>query len=327
MKVVTFGEIMMRLASPRRLRFAQSKELELTFGGAESNVAISLANYGMEARFISRLPNNPFGDMAISQLRGLGVDTSMVARGGDRIGIYFLETGASQRPSQVVYDRAGSAMSQLEPEQIDWRAAFAGASWFHFTGITPALGPSVAAATLEACRIAKELGLTVSCDLNYRAKLWTLEEAKPVLSSLMEFVDVVIGNEEHVRLIFGIEAPNLEEVAKEFAAQFGLSSVAMTQREGSSADENRLGAMLFHEGQVFHSRFYDIHMVDRVGGGDALTGGLIYSLVSGEDTQSAIEFAVAAACLKHSIIGDYNLVSRAEVEALMQGGGAGRVQR
>ena len=339
MRVVTFGEIMMRLATPDRLRFSQAKELELTYGGGEANVAVSLANFGLDAAFATRLPKNPFGDGAIQVLRGMGVDTSRILRGGERIGIYFLETGASQRASVVIYDRAGSAISQVGPGQFDWQEIFQGADWFHFTGITPALGPSVAQATEEACRIAKSMGLTISCDLNYRKKLWTPAEAQATMSGLMEWVDVAIGNEEDAEKVFGIRAEGAnvtgghvsaagyEQVARAMAKRFSLKSVAITLRESRSADNNGWSAMLLHEGQTLQSRAYDITIVDRVGGGDSFASGLIYGLATGKSGQDALEFAVAASCLKHSISGDFNLVSVAEVENLLGGDGSGRVQR
>jgi len=339
MKVVTFGEIMMRLATPGRLRFSQAKELELTYGGGEANVAVSLANFGLDAAFVTRLPKNPFGDSAVNVLRGLGVDTTKIARGGDRIGIYFLETGASQRASVVVYDRAGSAISQVKPGMFDWAEIFRGASWFHFTGITPALGPDVAAATMEACIAAKAAGLTVSCDLNYRKKLWTPAEAQATMTELMRWVDVAIGNEEDSEKVFGIKsasadvtsgqvaAEGYEQVARTMAEKFNLSTVAITLRESRSADNNGWSAMLLHEGKALKSRVYDIDIVDRVGGGDSFAGGLIYGLATGKSGQEALEFAVAASCLKHSISGDFNLVSVAEVESLAKGDGSGRVQR
>jgi len=339
MRVVTFGEIMMRLATPGNLRFAQTDTLELTYGGGEANVAVSLANFGLEASFVTRLPKNPFGDAAIGQLRGLGVDTTKIARGGERIGIYFLETGASQRASVVVYDRADSAISQVKPGQFDWSSIFAGASWFHFTGITPALGPDVAEATYEACKAAKAAGLTVSCDLNYRKKLWTPAEAQATMARIMEFVDVAIGNEEDAEKVFGIKAEGSDitsghvggegyaQVAHKMVERFGFKTVAITLRESRSADDNGWSAMLLHEGRILNSRHYDVHIVDRVGGGDSFAGGLIYGLATGKSGQEALEFAVAASCLKHSIKGDFNLVSVGEVEALAKGDGSGRVQR
>ena len=339
MRVVTFGEIMMRLATPERLRFSQAPALEMTYGGGEANVAVSLANFGQDACFVTRLPKNPFGDGALNTLRGLGVDTSRVARGGERIGLYFLETGASQRPSVVVYDRAGSAISQVGPGEFDWGTIFAGADWFHFTGITPALGPRVAEATAEACRAAKAAGLTVSCDLNYRKKLWSPAEAQATMAGLMAWVDVAIGNEEDAEKVFGIQAAGAdvaggqvagagyERVARTLAERFNLRSVAITLRESRSADDNGWSAMLLHEGQALQSRAYDVRIVDRVGGGDSFAAGLIYGLGTGKPGQDALNFAVAASCLKHSIRGDFNLVSAAEVESLVGGDASGRVQR
>ena len=329
----------MRLATPGRLRFSQARELELTYGGGEANVAVSLANFDLDARFVTRLPRNPFGDGAISSLRAHGVDTSFVARGGERIGVYFLETGASQRPSVVVYDRAGSAVSEVGPGEFDWAKVFDGAGWFHFTGITPALGPRVAEATAEACRAAKGAGLTVSCDLNYRKKLWTPAQAKETMTGLMEWVDVAIGNEEDAEKVFGIKAEGAnvegghvaaagyEQVARTLADKFDLKSVAVTLRESRSADENGWSAMLLNEDRVYRSRKYDVRIVDRVGGGDSFAAGLIYGLFTGRVAQEALEFAVAASCLKHSIGGDFNLVSAAEVENLVGGDASGRVQR
>ena len=339
MKIVTFGEIMMRLATPQRLRFNQAHELELTYGGGEANVAVSLCNYGLDASFVTKLPANPFGDAAIQTLRGLGVDTSHVVRGGDRIGIYFLETGASQRASVVVYDRANSAISTVKPGEFAWETIFEGASWFHFTGITPALGPDVAAATKVAARAAKAMGLTVSCDLNYRKKLWTPAQAQATMSELMEFVDVAIGNEEDAEKVFGIGAhganvaggqvggAGYEQVAREMAARFDFKTVAITLRESFSADKNGWSAMLLHQDEILNSKRYELQIVDRVGGGDSFAGGLIYGLATGKSGQESLEFAVAASCLKHSIAGDFNLVSVGEVEALLGGDGSGRVQR
>ena len=289
--------------------------------------------------FVTRLPRNPFGDGAVHSLRGLGVDTSGIARGGERIGIYFLETGASQRASVVVYDRAGSAISQVGPGEFDWADIFAGATWFHFTGITPALGPRVAEATREACRAAKSAGLTVSCDLNYRKKLWTPAEAQATMTGLMEWVDVAIGNEEDAEKVFGIRAEGANITGGHVDAQAMnrsperwptgsiCRSVAITLRESRSADNNGWSAMLLHEGQALQSRSYDINIVDRVGGGDSFAAGLIYGLATGKSGQDALEFAVAASCLKHSISGDFNLVSVAEVESLVGGDASGRVQR
>ncbi len=338
-RVVTFGEIMLRLAPPGYLRFTQASSFEVVYGGGEANVAISLANFGVDAVYVTRLPKNPIGDAAVNELRRYGVDTSYIARGGDRIGIYFMEKGASVRPSKVVYDRAHSAISEAKVGDIDWRGAFAGAEWFHFTGITPALGDNVAELLEEGCRIAKEMGLTVSCDLNFRKKLWTSEKAGRVMGKLMEYVDVVIANEEDAEMVFGIKAPdtdvtagelNLEGykyVARELHDRFNLKIVAITLREGLSASDNNWSAMLFDGKEYYFSKKYKLHIVDRVGGGDSFGAGLIYSLINGKDPSYALEFAVAASALKHTIEGDANQVSVDEVETLMKGDASGRVQR
>jgi len=335
--VVTFGEIMMRLATPGYLRFSQSPHLELTYGGGEANVAVSLVNYGLPARFVTRLPKNDMGQRAINELRGLGVDTGYIARGGERIGIYFLESGASQRASKVTYDRAHSAIAGIKPGDIDWDKAFAGAKWFHWTGITPALSDSAAAATREACEAAKRLGLTVSTDLNFRKKLWSREKAGQVMAGLMEFVDVCIANEEDAESVFGIKGAEVTsgqiehgqyvDVARQLTDRFGFKQVAITLRESFSASHNGWSAMLYTGGQSYFSRRYDIAIVDRVGGGDSFGGGLIYALLRGDGPDKAINFAVAASALKHTIPGDYNRVTLEEVETLAGGDASGRVQR
>lgn len=338
-KAVTFGEIMLRLAPPEYLRFVQTNIFEAVYGGGEANVAISLANFGLNAAFVTKLPKNPIGDAAINELRRYGVDTQHIARGGERIGIYFCEKGASVRPSKVVYDRAHSSISEAKVGDIDWKAAFEGAEWFHFTGITPALGDNVAELTEEACKTAKEMGLTVSCDLNFRKKLWTSEKAGRVMGKLMQYVDVVIANEEDAEKVFGIKAPetdviagelNMEGykyVAKELMNRFNLKAVAITLRESISASDNNWSAMLYDGKEYLFSKKYKLHIVDRVGGGDSFGAGLIYSLVTGKDSRDALEFAVAASALKHTIHGDANHVSVEEVEALKAGDASGRVQR
>jgi 2-dehydro-3-deoxygluconokinase len=338
-KVVTFGEIMLRLAPPDYLRFTQTDSLEVVYGGGEANVAVSLANYGLHAVFVTRLPNNPIGEAAINELRRYGVDTGYIARGGSRIGIYFMERGASVRPSKVVYDRTHSAISQAKVGDIDWEDAFQGAEWFHFTGITPALGDNVAQLTEEACRIAKQKGITISCDLNFRKKLWTSQKAGKVMGELMKYVDVVIANEEDAHKVFGIKAPRSDVttgeldregykyVARELIDRFNFKMAAITLRESLSASDNNWSAMLYDGNEYYFSKKYKLHIVDRVGGGDSFGGGLIYSLLSGKDPQSAVEFAVAASALKHTIEGDANHVSIDEVEILMKGDASGRVQR
>jgi 2-dehydro-3-deoxygluconokinase len=335
--VVTFGEIMMRLATPGYLRFSQAPHLELTYGGGEANVAVSLANYGLETQFVTRLPNNDMAQRAINELRGLGVGTRFIVRGGERIGIYFLESGASQRASKVTYDRAHSAIAGIKPSEVDWDQVFQGAKWFHWTGITPALSDSAAAVTREACQAAKRHGLTVSTDLNYRKKLWSREKAGEVMGGLMEFVDLCIANEEDAESVFKIKGAEVtsgqiehaqyEDVARQLTERFGFKQVAITLRESFSASHNGWSAMLSTGGRSHFSRRYDISIVDRVGGGDSFAGGLIYALLRGDEPDKAINFAVAASCLKHSVSGDYNRVTLEEVEALAKGDGSGRVQR
>ncbi|MBE7091078.1 MAG: sugar kinase [Clostridiales bacterium] len=339
MKVVTLGELMLRLAPAGYERFVQAGSLGMTFGGGEANVAVSLANYGVDAAFVSKLPSHEIGQAAVNSLRKFGVDTSAIVRGGSRVGIYFLEKGASQRASKVIYDRAGSAFALSNNEEYNWEEIFKGADWFHFTGITPALGDNVASLTLQAAKAAKALGLTVSCDLNYRNKLWTREKAREVMSGLMEYVDVCISNEEDAYDVFGIRAENTsvekgelnhaayESVAKQLTDKFGFKKVAITLRTSLSASDNLWAAMLYSEGKAYYSKQYPVHIVDRVGGGDSFGGGLIYALLNNFDNQPAIEFAVAASCLKHSIEGDYNLVSKEEVLKLAGGNGSGRVER
>lgn len=336
---VTFGEVMLRLATPGHLRFSQATVLEKTYGGGEANVAVSLANFGLPARFITRLPKNELGQDAINGLRGLGVDTTKIVRAGDRIGIYFLENGAAQRGSNVLYDRANSAISEIKTGDVDWSAAFADAGWFHFTGITPALSDSAAAVCLEAAQAAKKTGLLVSCDLNFRKKLWSSQKANDVMSTLMPYVDYCIANEEDAEKVFGIKAGATEvtsgtlehdryiDVAQQLTAKFGFQGVAITLRESFSASRNGWSALLY-TGDIAHfSRRYEIEIVDRVGGGDSFAGGLIYALLNEQTPDNAINFAVAASALKHTISGDYNLVNLKEVEALVGGDGSGRVQR
>ena len=338
-KVITFGEIMLRLAPEGYYRFVQADSMGATYGGGEANVAVSLANFGMDAAFVTKLPKHDIGQAAVNSMRTFGVDTSKIVRGGDRVGIYFLEKGASQRPSKVIYDRAYSAIAMAKPEDFNWDAIFEGAEWFHFTGITPALGDNVAAICEDACKAAKAKGVTISCDLNFRKNLWTSEKAGQVMAKLMNYVDVCIANEEDAEKVFGIKASDTDvsggklnhegykEVAKKLADQFGFSKVAITLRESISATDNNWAAMLFDGKDYCFSKKYAVHIVDRVGGGDSFGAGLIYGLMNGYATQQALEFAVAASCLKHSIEGDFNQVSVAEVSALAGGDGSGRVQR
>ena len=339
MKIVTFGELMLRLAPEGYLRFVQSDKLEATYGGAEANVAVSLANYGMDAAFVSKLPSHEIGQCAVNSLRKFGVDTSKIVRGGDRVGIYYCEKGASQRPSKVIYDRAGSSVACAKKEDFDWESILCGAGWLHFTGITPALSDNVAEITLDALKRCKEKGITVSCDLNYRKKLWSKEKAGKIMGELMNFVDYCIANEEDAKDVFGIEADNSDitggkldrngyiSVAKKLTDKFGFKGVAITLRESLSANDNNWSGMLYTDDTAYFSKKYAMHIVDRVGGGDSFGGGLIYSLANGFDPQRAIEFAIAASCLKHSIEGDYNMVSVKEVETLAGGDASGRVQR
>ena len=339
MKVVTFGELMLRLAPNGYYRFFQDDQLQATFGGGEANVAVSLANYGMDASFVTKLPTHAIGQAAVNSLRKYGVDTSKIVRGGDRVGIYFLEKGASQRGSVCIYDRAHSAIQEAAPSDFDWDAIFEGVDWFHFTGITPALGENLVEICREACKAAKAHGVKISCDLNCRGKLWTRDQARAAMTDLCQYVDVCISNEEDAKDVFGIEAENTDiyggklnkegykSVAKQLADKFGFEKVAITLRTSISASDNDWAAMLYDGENYCFSKEYHLHIVDRVGGGDSFGGGLIYALLSGKNTQDAVEFAVAASALKHSIEGDYNLVTVSEVEKLAGGDGSGRVQR
>ena len=344
-KVVTFGEIMLRLATPGYLRFTQAGEFTATFGGGEANVAVSLANYGIPVDFVSRLPENDIAKACVMDLRKYGVDTSNMIYGGDRLGIYFLETGAVARASKVIYDRANSAIADIRPGMIDWEKVFEGAQWFHWTGITPALSQGAADACLEAIRIANKLGITVSCDLNYRKNLWKYgKKASEVMPALVEGCDIILGNEEDAEKVFGIKpegfdvtatagevnAAEFESVCTQMMKRFPRArKVIITLRGSVNANHNTWGGVLFDGNRLFASRRYDItHIVDRVGGGDSFMGGLIYGLLTytGDD-QKALDFAVAASCLKHTIYGDFNQVSVEEVEKLMGGDASGRVSR
>ena len=338
-RIVTFGEIMLRLAPEGYLRFFQNDTMQATFGGGEANVAVSLANYGMDASFVTKLPAHAIGQGAVNSLRGLGVDTKDIVRGGDRVGIYFLEKGASQRGSVCIYDRAHSAIQEAKREDFDWDKIFEGADWFHFTGITPALGENLVEICIDACKAAKAKGVKISCDLNYRGKLWTRAQAREAMTKLCEYVDVCISNEEDAKDVFGIEAENTDiyggkldkegykSVAKQLMDTFKFEKVAITLRSSISANDNDWAGMLYDGENYCFSKEYHLHIVDRVGGGDSFGGGLIYALLSGKDTQAAVEFAVAASALKHSIEGDYNRVSVSEVEKLAGGDASGRVQR
>lgn len=338
-RIITFGEIMLRLNPEGYRRFLHADRFEASYAGGEANVAVSLANYGMDAVYVTKVPAHEIGQNAVNALRHFGVDTGKIVRGGSRLGLYYVEKGASQRPSKVIYDRAGSAIALANPEDFDWDGIFDGADWFHWTGITPALGGNLPEICLEACRTAKKKGVRVSCDLNYRKKLWSRERAGEVMSELMRYVDVCIANEEDAKDVFGIEAEGTDidagrlnhegyiSVAKQITQRFGCDTVAITLRSSHSANDNDWAGMLYTGGQAYFSPEYKIHIVDRVGGGDSFGGGLIYSLLSGKSPQDAIGFAVAASCLKHTIEHDFNLVSAAEVESLAAGNASGRVQR
>ena len=344
-RIVTLGEIMLRLKSPALERFFQSPSLEATFGGGEANVAVSLANYGMDAAFVTALPNNAIGEACLRDVRSFGVDVSNIKMMDGRMGIYFLETGSNQRPSKVVYDRAHSAIAEIKPGMIDWEKVLKGADWFHWTGITPALSQGAADACLEAIKVANKLGVTVSCDLNYRKNLWKYgKSAAEIMPALVEGCDVILGNEEDAEKVFGIKpegfdvaqtngevnAAEFESVCSQLMKKFPRAKkVIITLRGSINANHNTWGGVLFADGKLFQSRRYDItHIVDRVGGGDSFMGGLIYGLLTytGDD-QKALDFAVAASCLKHTIYGDYNLATVEEVEKLMSGDASGRVSR
>ena len=340
-RIVTFGEMMLRLQPYNYERFVQCDRVAFTFGGGEANVAVSLANYGLDAAFVTKLPAHAIGQAAVNSLRRYGVDTSLIVRGGDRIGIYFNEKGASQRGSVCIYDRAHSAIQEASPADFDWDRIFEGADWFHFTGITPALGPNVVEICKDACKAAKARGVTISCDLNYRGKLWTRAQAREAMTELCQYVDVCISNEEDAKDVFGIEAEatdiyggslnheGYKSVARQLADKFGFEMVAITLRESHSAFDNGWSAMLYNvaKDEYCFSKKYDLHIIDRVGGGDSFGGGLIYSLLTGKSTQEAVDFAVAASALKHSIEGDYNMVTVSEIEKLAGGDGSGRIQR
>ena len=343
-KVVTFGEIMLRLATPAYLRFSQTDTFSATFGGGEANVAVSLANYGVEVDFVTRLPQNDIAASCVAELRKRNVGVSNIVYGGERLGIYFLETGAVARPSKVVYDRAHSSISTIECGMIDWDKVFEGADWFHWTGITPAISASAAEVCLEACKAANARGITVSCDLNFRKNLWKYgKSAAEVMPALVECCDVILGNEEDAEKVFGIKPEGFDvtategkvdsaafrSVCEQLMARFPRAKkVIITLRGSINANHNTWGGVLFDGETLYESPRYDItHIVDRVGGGDSFMGGLIYGLREYKDDERALNFAVAASCLKHTIYGDFNLVTVAEVENLMKGDGSGRVSR
>ena len=338
-KMVCFGELMLRLNPEGYLRIPQADCFLASYAGGEANVSVSLANYGEHAMFVTMVPDNPLGQSAINSIRHWGVDVSWMKKGGDRLGIYFVEKGASQRASRVVYDRKYSSVSMSTVADYDWDEIFDGADWFHFTGITPALSDSLVEVCIKACETAKKKGITISCDLNYRKNLWSKEKAGKVMSELVPYVDVLIANEEDAQDVFGIKAENTDliggkisddgyvEVAKKLVERFGCKKVAITLRGSISASVNNWAGILYEDGKAYKSKNYTIDIVDRVGGGDSFGGGLIYAIHNGFAAQDTIEFAVAASCLKHTIEFDFNMVSVDEVKKLMSGDGSGRVQR
>jgi 2-dehydro-3-deoxygluconokinase len=338
-KVVFFGELLMRLAPMGFERFVQARNLECSYTGAEANVAVSLCNYGIESYMVSSVPDHEIGHACINFLRQYGVNVDFVTLCGRRLGIFYLEKGASQRPSKVIYDRTGTSITDLNPHNIEWSEILEGKDWFHFSGTAPALGDNVAQIVYDACATAHRMGLTVSCDLNYRKKLWTTEKARTVMSRLMDNIDVVVGNEEDTEKVFKIKAKGsdvamgkldvikYEDVAKEMMRRFSIRTVAITLRESISASENIWSGMLYDGKQSYFSRKFPIHMVDRVGSGDSFSAGIIFGILNSLEPDVTLEFAVAASCLKHTIPGDLNLVSLNEVYSLMQGDVSGRVQR
>nr|WP_294897406.1 sugar kinase [uncultured Pedobacter sp.] len=338
-KVVTLGEIMMRLSTPDFKRFVQSDTFDVTYGGGEANVAAALCNYGLNGTFVSKVPDTAIGQAAINHLRRYGVDTKFVARGGKRLGIYFLETGASMRASQVIYDRADASIADADASEFDWDAIFEGADWFHTTGITPALSDKSAALTLAALKAAKERGVTTSIDLNYRKKLWSKEKARKVMTELCQYVDVCIGNEEDAETSLGfvsagtdvtkgeLNLDGFKDVCKQMKAKFNFKYIASTLRESHSASDNGWSALVYDGNEFHHTKEYNVRIVDRVGSGDSFASGFIFGLVTGKSMKDAAEFGVAASALKHTIPGDLNHATLSEVEGLVGGDGSGRVQR
>lgn len=341
-KIVTMGEIMLRLSTPNNEKFIQADEFDVCYGGGEANVAVSLANYGHEAEFVTKVPENPIGASAVAALRKFGVETKHIAKGGERLGIYFLETGSAMRASSVIYDRAHSAISEAEAKDFDFDAIFEGADWFHFTGITPAVSDKAAILTEEALKVAKKHGVKVSCDLNFRKKLWSSEKAQKVMTNLMQYVDVCIGNEEDAEKVLGfkpgntdvtsgsLELAGYQDIFKQMVDKFNFEYVISSLRVSHSASDNGWSACIYSRDtkEFYHSREYRITpIVDRVGGGDSFAGGVICGFMDNKDFKQALEFGVAASALKHTIPGDFNMVTRAEVDSLAGGDGSGRVQR
>lgn len=339
MKVITFGEIMLRLNPEGYRRFVQADRLEASYVGGEANVAVGLAQYGVPVSFVTKIPAHEIGQCAVNEIRRYGVDTSHIVRSGERLGVYYIEKGASQRASKVIYDRANSAIALANPEDFDWEKIFEGATWFHWTGITPALGGNLPVICLEACKVAKSKNITISCDLNFRKKLWSRKQAEEVMGQLLSYVDICIANEEDAKSVFGIEADNTNlergildrkayiSVAGQLSDRFGFRKVAITLRTSISANDNDWSGILYSEGKVSFAPTYHLRIVDRVGGGDSFGSGLIYGLLNNYDDQEVINFAVAASALKHSIEHDFNLVSVPEILSLAEGNISGRVQR
>lgn len=338
-KVVTLGEIMLRLSTPDYKRFVQADTFEATYGGGEANVAAALCNYGLQGVFVSKVPEHAIGQSAVNHLRRYGVDTRHMVRGGDRLGIYFLETGASMRASQVIYDRAAAAISEADITEFDWEEIFEGADWFHTTGITPALSDKAAALTEYVLKLTKQKGITTSIDLNYRKKLWSKEKARAVMTRLCAYVDVCIGNEEDAETSLGFKAAhsditkgelNLEgykDVCRQMKETFGFKFIASSLRESYSASDNGWSALVYNGDEFYHTKKYNVRIIDRVGSGDSFASGLIYGLVTGMNMNDAAEFGVAASALKHTIPGDLNHATLSDVHSLMKGDGSGRVQR
>jgi 2-dehydro-3-deoxygluconokinase len=338
-KVITMGEIMLRLSTPGHQRFIQSESFDVCYGGGEANVAVSLANYGHDAYFVTKVPKNPIGDSAIAALRKFNVNCNHIAKGGDRLGIYFLETGASMRASTVVYDRANSSIAEADVSDFNFDSIFEGADWFHFTGITPAISDKAAYLTEEALKAAKRKNITVSVDLNFRKKLWTTEKAQRIMTNLMQYVDVCIGNEEDAEKVLGFKPGNTDvtsgelelagykDIFEQMVKKFNFKYVVSSLRESYSASDNGWSACIYDGNEFYQSKKYDIRIVDRVGGGDSFAAGLVCGLLDGKHMKEALEFGVAASALKHTIPGDFNMVTRAEVDALVGGDASGRVQR
>lgn len=341
MKVITFGEILLRLSAPGYNKLFQKDFLDTSFCGAEANVAVALSNYEVNASFVTKLPNNDVAKASINTLKYFGVDVSKIVYGNGRVGLYYLEKGASQRPSKIIYDRAYSAIALAKREDFNWNSIFEGVDWFHWSGINPALSDDLKDISLEACKVAKEKGLTVSCDLNFRSSLWTQEEAKKTMTKILPYVDVCIGNEEDADKMLGIRATGTDvdkgiinsesyiSVARQINKNFGCKFVATTLRESISASRNKWSGLLYdsEEDKCYHSKIYDIQIVDRVGGGDSFSSGLIYGLIMNKSKQETVEFATAASCLKQTMEGDFNRSTVADVEKLVHGSGSGRVQR